>query len=133
MFFQDLLRRRGGQVGRVVPVVRVARVPVVAPRLAEANERKIARKSRKRKRENANVSTNLDYDAISLMSGVSENRYEQMLEVEPDNVSARDNHEITVTFETKLKEPAMPKTSEKCLKLLCGLQHLDKYIDYYYY
>lgn len=101
-------------------------------RRSKRKVRKLAKEVRSLRRQivckdaGQHVSTNLDYDAISLMSGVSENRYEQMLDVEPDNVCARGDQEFTLTFETKLKEPAMPKTSENYLKLLCDFQHLDK-------
>lgn len=101
-------------------------------RRSERKVRKLAKEVRDLRRQMANqdsvqrVSTNLDYDAISLMSGISENRYEQMLDVQPSIFSACGDQEFTLSLETKLKEPSMPKTPDNYLKLLCDLQHLDK-------
>ncbi|KAH9644441.1 hypothetical protein HF086_009825 [Spodoptera exigua] len=72
------------------------------------------------------VSTNLDYDAISLMSNINENSYEQMLDVEPSSFSASGDQEFTLSLQTKLKEPSMPKAPENYIKLLCDYQHLGK-------
>ncbi|KAH9636092.1 hypothetical protein HF086_008392 [Spodoptera exigua] len=101
-------------------------------RLSERKFRKLTKEVRNLHRRIASqdssqrVSTNLDYDAISLMSNINENSYEQMLDVEPSSFSASGDQEFTLSLETKLKEPSMPKAPENYIKLLCDYQHLGK-------
>ncbi|KAH9635493.1 hypothetical protein HF086_015493 [Spodoptera exigua] len=49
-----------------------------------------------------------------------------MLDVEPSSFSASGDQEFTLSLETKLKEPSMPKAPENYIKLLCDYQHLGK-------
>ncbi|KAH9640360.1 hypothetical protein HF086_001712 [Spodoptera exigua] len=101
-------------------------------RLSERKFRKLTKEVRNLHRRIASqdsgqrVSTNLDYDAISLMSNINENSYEQMLDVEPSSFSASGDQEFTLSLETKLKEPSMPKAPENYIQLLCDYQHLGK-------
>lgn len=60
------------------------------------------------------------------MSGASERFDDQSPNQESTNGRPRDDVELTFEFETKLKEPSIPKSSEMYLKMLSELQHLDK-------
>ncbi|KAH9628476.1 hypothetical protein HF086_015751 [Spodoptera exigua] len=72
-------------------------------RLSERKFRKLTKEVRNLHRRIASqdssqrVSTNLDYDAISLMSNINENSYEQMLDVEPSSFSASGDQEFTLS------------------------------------
>lgn len=75
-----------------------------------------------------NYMTRADTDRVSVSSGVSRDLYEELgMDAQADNsLNNTANSEFTFNIETKLKEPAVPKTPEGLIKTLVDVQHFGK-------